>query len=740
MTEGEKQGLGAADSALDHVVVDIDEDDNELSFREVQPVEVKVERLRVSIDTTSRPLGPLSSILRHGPPQDHQCRKPILKDISACMPCGTVTAIIGSSGSGKTSMLNALSHRIEGGALKTDGTVVYNGNPKLSSVRSAYVMQQDILIPSLTVRETLHYAAELRLPPPTTKKERERVVEDVILELGLKECADTRIGNSVHKGCSGGEKRRCSLAVQMLSNPSILFLDEVTTGLDAATAYQLVKTLKNLARKGRTAIVTIHQPRSEIWTLFDRVLLLAAGSPVYSGPNSQCSTYLETLGYEIPPFVNPAEFLIDLAAIDTRSPEAEASTSARVQSLAQAWEAHTQSREADRTEGQSSEAVNQRPAEQVNEEPSPIKIQHHAGLGRQVAVLTRRTLKVTWRDPMGIAGTILEAITMAVITGWVYYQLDGSQQGIRSREGALYTASALQGYLILLYETYRLTLDIQLFDREFGEGVTTVPAFLVSRRLARGLMEDIPIPLIFSLIFYFMAGFRPLAGQFFQFFAVILLTQFISVNLAVVCVAISRNFAVASLVANLNYTLQSLACGYFVQADQIPIWVRWLKWTAYTFYGFGALVANEFVAHTSNPAGHLYECPEPGATANPACKPYTGAFIMESLGLPSNWVSRPNWVLFGYVLAFFFLGGVILHFNRIKFGISRARKTDTDLSAGKEKMAESASERREIIIQLHEYALDVQKRGFPPNKTRTISILKPLKSEFPPGVLNVIMG
>ena len=104
---------------------------------------------------------------------------------------------------------------------------------------------------------------------PQPERERKKVVEEVILELGLKECADTRIGNNIHKGCSGGEKRRTSIGVQLLSNPSVLFLDEPTTGLDATSAFQLVRTLKGLAGKGRTIITTIHQPRSEIWGLFD---------------------------------------------------------------------------------------------------------------------------------------------------------------------------------------------------------------------------------------------------------------------------------------------------------------------------------------------------------------------------------------------------------------------------------------------------------------------------------------
>jgi ABC-type multidrug transport system ATPase subunit len=154
----------------------------------------------------------------------------------------------------------------------------------------------------LTVRETLQFAADLRLPPPTTEEERKKVVEEVILELGLKECANTRIGNHLRKGCSGGEKRRTSIGVQLLSNPSILFLDEPTTGLDATSAFQLVRTLKSLAHKGRTIITTIHQPRSEIWTMFDGLVILARGSPVYAGKADDCIPWFADLGMELPPF------------------------------------------------------------------------------------------------------------------------------------------------------------------------------------------------------------------------------------------------------------------------------------------------------------------------------------------------------------------------------------------------------------------------------------------------------
>ena len=534
-----------------------EDDMNVLSLTQVAPVDVLVHGLTVGVDLKPSGLKGLHIPFRKLP---EKTTKIILNDVSARMPNGSLTAIIGASGSGKTSMLNVMSQRISDSRLKQSGNTLYNGNPNLSCVRTAYVMQQDVLLPTLTVRETLQYSADLRLPPPTTAKERRSIVEEVILELGLKDCANTRIGNSEHRGCSGGEKRRTSLGVQLLSNPSVLFLDEVTTGLDAASAFQLVKTLKLLAQKGRTIIITIHQPRSEIWGLFDYLVLLTGGSPLYTGPAVSCLEYFAAHGYVLPPFINPAEFLIDLAAVDTRSVELEEISRARVDGLKEAWKASPSS---------VLDMVHEKVAStSALEDPKPIK--RRSVFGRQVRVQTLRTLKTTYRDPLGITGSLIEVFSMAIITGWIFYGLDGSLTGIRSREGALYTAAALQGYLILLYETYRMTLDIGVFDREYSEGVINVPSFLVSRRLARLITEDVVVPLIYSIIFYFMVGFRHNASQFFTFFAVTLLGQFLAVTLATLCVAVSRDLAGATLLANMSFTLQSVcstSIHFFFQFD-----------------------------------------------------------------------------------------------------------------------------------------------------------------------------
>ncbi len=141
---------------------------------------------------------------------------------------------------------------MRGSNLSVQGQRLHNNSTSLSSISHAYVTQTDSLLPTLTVRETLTYAASLRLPASTSRSERAQLVDDIIRELGLKDCSNTYVGDGVRrKGCSGGELRRVSLGIQLLGNPSVLFLDEPTTGLDATSAFHLLKTLKSLAQKGR---------------------------------------------------------------------------------------------------------------------------------------------------------------------------------------------------------------------------------------------------------------------------------------------------------------------------------------------------------------------------------------------------------------------------------------------------------------------------------------------------------
>ncbi|KAI0007184.1 P-loop containing nucleoside triphosphate hydrolase protein [Xylariaceae sp. FL0662B] len=703
--------------------------DGHLSFGNVEAADVQIRNLSVTVDTSPSIWNPQTypDILHEklGKGHGHPKTKTLLHSVNASMPSGSLTAILGGSGSGKTTLLNTIAERMFSSRLSQTGTTTFNGLEGVHSVRHAYVMQQDILLPTLTVRETLRYSADLRLLSHTTEEERMRIVEEVILELGLKDCADTKIGNSQHRGCSGGEKRRTSIGVQLLANPSILFLDEPTTGLDATSAYQLVRTLKALAKKGRTIITTIHQPRSEIWDLFDNLVILSRGGPVFSGSIDRCVPWFSDQGFELPPFVNPAEFFIDLAAIDNRTPELEEESTARVERLKTAWNEESQTLFA--------LSAAEKAGEDKSDRKRP-KQEQHTSLFRQLKVLTDRTLKTTYRDPMGMAGSVIEAILMAILTGYIFYDLPRDQPGIRSRQGALYISVGLQGYLFLTFEIYRLTMDIPTFDRESSEGCVTALPFILSRRFARLFTEDIPVPFLYSVIFYFMVGFDLSVTKFFTFFAITLLNHYIAITLAMSTVSAVRHFPGASLIANLAYTLQSMACGYFIQSNTIPVYVRWLKYCTYTYYAFGALSGNEF-------QGSFYDCPLEGGESNPACKPYTGQYIMDNLGFPRDWVARPIIAMLGFVLLFFLTSWIGLAFLKVEMTIARARVSDTDLSAGKEKMtARSIQEVRAIDVGLDKFSLALDKRSPIGKKLPTKTILNPVTATFQAGMLNVIMG
>jgi ABC-type multidrug transport system ATPase subunit len=221
-------------------------------------------------------------------------------------------AMLGPSGSSKTTLLTALGGKL-GGLL--DGNITYNGKSFSNSMKRnmGFVTQDDVLYPHLTVAETLVFTALLRLENTFTKEEKIMHAESVITQLGLTKCKNSIIGGQFLRGLSGGERKRVSIGQEMLINPSLLLLDEPTSGLDSTTAQRIVSTLRELAKGGRTIVMTIHQPSSRLFYLFDKVLLLSEGNPLYFGERSQVMDYFSSIGYAPAVPMNPADFLLDLA-------------------------------------------------------------------------------------------------------------------------------------------------------------------------------------------------------------------------------------------------------------------------------------------------------------------------------------------------------------------------------------------------------------------------------------------
>jgi ABC-type multidrug transport system ATPase subunit len=206
--------------------------------------------------------------------------KKILDNIWGEVPANETTAIMGASGAGKSSLLNLLSGRVKsGGKIRVQSDVRLNNYrvyPTDIRIRRsvAFVAQDDSLQATATPRETIRFSAKLRLPRSTTDHQLDQLTERMIQELGLKSCADTVVGGLLIKGISGGERKRASVGVELVVKPSMVFLDEPTSGLDSCSAVQVCQVLKKVANSGASVLFTIHQPSSEIFTSFDRLILL----------------------------------------------------------------------------------------------------------------------------------------------------------------------------------------------------------------------------------------------------------------------------------------------------------------------------------------------------------------------------------------------------------------------------------------------------------------------------------
>ena len=365
-------------------------------------------------------------------------RKAILENVSLLANPGEMVAIMSPAGAGKTTLLNVLSKRLTSRHIV--GRVTYNGqNLSAEAVRvlTNYVMSSDQLYPYLTVEETLSFAAELRLPKAHGSERRE-VVEGLMRDLELEECRSTIIGDQWQKGCSTGQIRRVSIAVELLGNPSLLFLDEPTTGLDSSLAYDMIRILRRLTQQGRTILCALHQPSSQVMNLFDQLILASRGRVVFQGPPSTSVAYFARIGYPCPEGYNPADFFMELVS----------SANQDVEPLDMARELNKKGKAQLSVFSLSKEEVEvacnvfwsspegERLLEQIDLQMTSetdgelnVKPRHH-GLWRNVSALYRRTLKNNLRSPLAVMGILVCQLIQGVFFGSLFFQLDRDVRGI----------------------------------------------------------------------------------------------------------------------------------------------------------------------------------------------------------------------------------------------------------------------------------------------------------------------
>ncbi|XP_070829217.1 broad substrate specificity ATP-binding cassette transporter ABCG2b [Chaetodon trifascialis] len=513
--------------------------------------------------------------------------KLILKDVSGIMRPG-MNAIMGATGSGKTSLLDVIAGRKDPAGLR-QGKVLVDGKVVTSELRlsSAYVVQDDILMGTLSVRENLLFSANLRLSRQQhSSADKNSRVDAIIQDLGLTDCADTKIGTEFLRGVSGGERKRCSIGMELITSPSLLFLDEPTTGLDSNTANCIIRLLHNLSRRGKTVIFSIHQPRYSIFRQFDHLTLMHKGEVVYAGAAEHALHYFTDLGYQIEPLDNPADFFMDITNGDAKSKEGTLTEDCKNLLATKYRQSHLC-----QTVLEELDHVNQSIVEGAKGRDEAAK--YATSFLYQMRVVCGRTVLNTLRNPQTSYAQLALNIFFAILVGLIYYQMPLTLlEGFQNRSGAFF-------FLIINMVFANLSAvelfinERAIFIHENSSGYYRTSVYFLSKIFADLIPNRIIPIIVFSSIAYYMMGLKPAFVAFLCFTLTMSLVSLAGVSLAFLVSASVSSFAMANILIALPFVFMMVFGGYLVNLNAMLSWLSWLKWISIFRYGLNAAFINE---------------------------------------------------------------------------------------------------------------------------------------------------
>ncbi|XP_041056944.1 broad substrate specificity ATP-binding cassette transporter ABCG2-like [Carcharodon carcharias] len=529
--------------------------------------------------------------------------KEILSGINGIMRPG-MNAILGPTGSGKSSLLDILAARKDPSGLK--GQVLIGGalQPPNFKCISGYVVQDDVVMGTLTVRENLQFSAALRLPRSIHNREKNERIDQVMKELGLTKVADSKIGTMFIRGVSGGERKRTNIGMELIIDPSYLFLDEPTTGLDASTAFAVLLLLQRLSRKGKTIIFTIHQPRYSIFRLFDSLTLLASGRLVFHGPALEALDYFSGLGHSCEPFNNPADFFLDIINGDSTAvsshkavdfdPELALDASALkkettiVDKLAEEYSKSTYYSEIMSELKKLSQGKDENPVSDSR------RITYTTSFFHQLKWVTKRSFKNLLRNPQASIAQMLVVIFLGLIVGAIFFGVPDDLAGIQNRAGAMFFMINIQCFSSLSIVQLFIP-EKKIFIHEYISGYYRVSSYFIAK-LSVDLITMRAVPaIVFAITTYFLIGFKLQPVAFFITMLTLIQASITASSLGLAIATGQDNVAVANLYINVIFILMIIFSGLLVNLPSVVNWLAWLKYLSIARYGFTALLLNEFV-------------------------------------------------------------------------------------------------------------------------------------------------
>ncbi|CAL5193969.1 unnamed protein product [Lathyrus oleraceus] len=529
--------------------------------------------------------------------------KILLNNISGEARDGEIMAVLGASGSGKSTLIDALADRISKDSLK--GTKTLNGDvleSSLQKVISAYVMQDDLLFPMLTVEETLMFSAEFRLPRSLSKSKKKARVQALIDQLGLRNAASTVIGDEGHRGVSGGERRRVSIGTDIIHDPIILFLDEPTSGLDSTSAYMVVKVLQRIAQSGSIVMMSVHQPSYRILGLLDRLIFLSHGQTVYSGSPASLPNFFSEFGHPIPENENRTEFALDLIRELEETP---GGTKGLVE-FNKTWQLKNQPltvnvvnngpklslKDAISASISRGKLVSGTNGGNVNGNSTASVATFANPFWIEMAVIGKRSLTNSRRMPELFGIRLGAVLVTGGILATIFYHLDDSPKGVQERLGFFAFAMSTTFYTcaeaipVFLQERY-------IFMRETAYNAYRRSSYVLAHSII-SLPALVFLSFTFAVTTFWSVGLAGGTSGFLFYFLTILASfwagsSFVTFLSGIVS-HVMLGFTV--VVAIMAYFL--LFSGFFISRDRIPPYWIWFHYLSLVKYPFEGVLQNEF--------------------------------------------------------------------------------------------------------------------------------------------------
>ncbi|XP_016124873.1 broad substrate specificity ATP-binding cassette transporter ABCG2d [Sinocyclocheilus grahami] len=527
--------------------------------------------------------------------------KEILVDLNGIMRLG-LNAILGPTGSGKSSFLDVLAARKDPAGLS--GEVLINGalQPPNFKCLSGYVVQDDIVMGTLTVRENFSFSAALRLSSQISPREKEARVNHLISELGLNKVADAKVGTQLIRGISSGERKRTSIGMELIIDPSVLFLDEPTSGLDASTAHSVLLLLKRMAGQGRTVIMSIHQPRYSIYRLFDSLTLLANGKQVYHGPTQDALDYFSNIGYACEAHNNPADFFLDVingssAAVNMTKIQNNGDFEFEVAAVSQQCiedQLVEKYKNCSYARGIKAELERITWAKDNNIRAKCHTVTYNSSFFHQLRWVLWRTFWNLMLNPQTSVAQLAVTTLMAAIVGAIFYGVKDDQSGIQNRFGVLFFITTNQCFSTLSAAELFIT-ERKLFIHEYTSGYYRVSVYFLSKILSDIITQRTIPTILFTCVVYFMIGLKPTAAAFFIFMLTVILVACAAASMTMAISADQSVVAVANIFMTISFIFMMIFSGLLVNLKSTMDWLSWLKYLSIPRYGLEALEINEFV-------------------------------------------------------------------------------------------------------------------------------------------------